>query len=94
MTSMRGSVWLFWHSSDKTYQGYWDAIPDGPGAVLEQFFGSVDIETAVSWGRSRSDRVFIRPQWDDGTYYWAGNGPKPEKYDQIHDFPPERQLTL
>ncbi|MFW2240057.1 hypothetical protein ACVH9Z_41535 [Rhodococcus opacus] len=32
-----------------------------------------DLSDALEWARRRSSRVFVRPAWDPGTTYWAGD---------------------
>lgn len=41
-----------------------------------------ELRDALTWARERTDRVVVRPSWDQGTYYWPGLGPNP------HEFPP------
>lgn len=34
-----------------------------------------DLAFALEWARSGAGSVIVRPEWDEGTYYWAGEGP-------------------
>ena len=83
-----GTVWIAW--SDLTadgpmgadvpgLRGYWvswqsdrgddDWYEDGPSCT--------DLRDALTWARERTDAVIVRPEWDEGTHYWAGSGHDP-----------------
>jgi hypothetical protein len=70
----RGTVFIAW--IDGAYSGYWDALPDGRPANLEQMPMIFSAAEAVAWAHARSDRVLIRPKSDPDRYYWAGSAPQ------------------
>ena len=42
-----------------------------------------DLDEALSWARDRSRRVIVRPAWDPGTVYRAGEAPQPEDLPEL-----------
>ena len=47
---------------------------------LDEFCDDAEIaelDEALSWARARSRRVAVRPAWDSGTTYWAGDAERP-----------------
>jgi hypothetical protein len=67
-------VYLSFNDEDGKYGGYWDLGPDGP-AALEECPRTASAVEAVRWGRERAPVVMIRPEDDQGRYYWAGVEP-------------------
>ena len=67
--------WVSWQSNDPGYN--W--CEDGP------YFTS--LRDALAWARERADAVVVRPAWDEGTYYWAGQG-RPTGQGHPTDLPP------
>lgn len=68
---------MAWESTDGEYTGYLDASPDGPPAMLEEMPATTDLVAALAWAAKRSERVVVRPEFDDGTSYWAGHADPP-----------------
>lgn len=77
----KGTVYLAF--DDERYHGYWELEPDGPPTPLELFPGSPSLSDALEWGRARTPRVLVRPEWDPATYYWAGVGDRPDGWDHV-----------
>jgi len=66
--------------ADGVYQGYWGGE--------ETYESSPEFETladALEWARLRAPHVRVVPWWDNGTYYWAGDGPPPVGMDALPD---------
>lgn len=53
------------------FSGYWTREPDGP-EVTEEGSGWCELDEALRWARSRSDRVLLQLGEDDGGLYSAG----------------------
>ncbi|MHA4848684.1 hypothetical protein L1080_003950 [Rhodococcus sp. MSC1_016] len=60
------------------YQGSWGGEES---YELSPEFTSLD--EALMWARVRAPSVIVRPWWDNGTEYWAGDGPPPERYREL-----------
>jgi hypothetical protein len=71
-----GTVWLAFE--DGVYEGYWEAEPENPAAMLEELPPTADAWSALDWARARSAKILIRPRYDPAHYYWAGQGPPPQ----------------
>ena len=69
-----GIVYLSFNDEDGKYGGYWDLGPNGP-AALEECPRTASVVEVVRWGRERAPVVMIRPEDDQGQYYWAGADP-------------------
>ena len=41
------------------------------------------LDEALTWARVRAPSVIVRPWWDNGTEYWAGDGPPPGRYREL-----------
>jgi hypothetical protein len=63
----KGTVYIAW--DDGRHWGYWDLQPDGPPRHLEQMPEFASAAEAIEWGRSRTDRVVIRPELDPSHHY-------------------------
>jgi hypothetical protein len=74
----RGRGWIAW-----TFDAYEASLQGGslnpqindPGIV------TASLDEALAWARARTDWVMVRPRRDNGTYYWAGVGPVPERHE-------------
>lgn len=75
-----GTVYAAWISSHRHREGeagdytcYWDQLPDGTAAFLEQGPHDADLTVVCQWASSRSDRIYVRPSWAPNTTFWAGS---------------------
>jgi hypothetical protein len=78
---LNGTVYISCYDDIEGYTAYWDALPDGPPAMLEENRLLVTAREAVSWGRARAPRVFILLEGDSEPR-WAGTSDIPE--DVVH----------
>jgi hypothetical protein len=78
----QGIVYLSFNDDDGRYGGYWDLGGDQP-TPLEECPQAVSAAEAVRWGRERAPVVMIRPEEDQGRYYWAGAEPPTGKYAEL-----------
>lgn len=69
-----GVTWDERHGSG-TYTAAIEGPEDGPPAAT---FESHDLAETLAWARARTRWIMVRPSWDQGRYYWAGDSPPPE----------------
>ncbi len=61
---------------ERIWETGYDVSFQGEGTSVENY-------RVPSWGealalaRSRTSWVMVSPEWDQGRYYWAGEGPAP-----------------
>ena len=69
-------AWISWNPIDCTYSGYLaDVDEEGHEvAMIGDAPGDLDFHAIIGWARAVAAQVFIRPHWDSGTTYWAGDG--------------------
>ena len=60
------------------YQGAW-----GGEESYETSPEFTSLDDALTWARVRAPAVIVRPWWDNGTEYWAGDGQTPERYREL-----------
>jgi hypothetical protein len=75
-----GVVYIAWNEAMNFYHGFWEREPDGPPANMEDMPATPSLAEAVDWGRCRARKVLIRPEFDQGHYYWAGPGDPPDDW--------------
>jgi hypothetical protein len=78
-----GRVWIAWWFARRPqdavthpphYLCHWEGLADD-GGLLENGPDLEDLHDALAWARRRSDDIVVRPSWDPGVHYWAGQGP-------------------
>ena len=81
-----GTVWIAWWFARRPqdaavysphYMCHWEGPADEPG-LLEDGPNFDDLDDALAWARCRADNIIVRPSWDPGEHYWAGQGPAPD----------------
>lgn len=67
---------MAWDPLDSTYSGYLAALDedDGEVAKVADAPDGLSFEHVIRWATDSAAQVFIRPHWDSGTTYWAGDG--------------------
>jgi hypothetical protein len=81
-----GVVWIAWWEPRAWHV---DVDPAHYGCHWEPSFDDQDedryedgpefdtLDEALTWARRRSGDIVVRPAWDRGSTYWAGDGPCP-----------------
>jgi hypothetical protein len=59
-----------------TYGGYLASLDDHGDEVskVDDVPEGLSFDEVVDWATERAAQVFLRPHWDSGTTYWAGDG--------------------
>lgn len=76
MERTRHRAWVAWNPLDGTYSGYL-ALLDEDGkeaAKVDDAPDGLSFDEIVDWATASATQVFVRPHWDSGTTYWAGEG--------------------
>ncbi|MDV7357416.1 hypothetical protein R4282_30915 [Rhodococcus oxybenzonivorans] len=60
------------------YSGHWNGSlgrrdPEPDHVIYQNAPQFGHLSDALEWARRRSSRVFVRPAWDPGNTYWAGD---------------------
>jgi hypothetical protein len=82
-----GTVWIAWAVDEGRpwvpdwptvgrYEVSWQGHGDDRD-LLEKGPDMASLDEALEWARRRSARVIVRPSWDAGVHYWAGQGAPP-----------------
>ncbi|WP_024794781.1 hypothetical protein [Tomitella biformata] len=61
------------------YQGSWGGGDPGDESY-ETSPEFATLEEALFWARARAPHVRVRPRWDTGAEYWAGDDPRPDRF--------------
>lgn len=50
-------------------------------SIYEEGINTPDLGEALRWVRQRTSWILVRPAWDQGVHYWAGEGAVPGDLD-------------
>lgn len=69
-------AWVAWNPVDSTYSGYLASLDEDGGEVAQTAHApaGLSFDQIIEWATEQAAQVFIRPHWDSGTTYWAGDG--------------------
>lgn len=76
MARARQRAWVAWNPLDRAYSGYVASLTHDGNEVgkLAEAPDGLGFEEILGWARETAAEVFVRPHWDSGTTYWAGDG--------------------
>ncbi len=73
-------AWVAWDDGEIDGERIWETGYDvsfqGDGSSVENH-RVTSLAEALALSHSRTSWVMVRPEWDQGRYYWAGDGPCP-----------------
>ena len=69
-------AWVAWNPVDSNYSGYVASLDEDGGEVAQVADApdGLSFDQIIEWATEQAAKVFIRPHWDSGTTYWAGDG--------------------
>lgn len=71
MERSRHRAWVAWDPLDRSYSGYIEALDEDRQVAIAP--EGLDFDAIVHWATEAAASVFVRPHWDSGTTYWAGD---------------------
>lgn len=99
----RRRTWISWNPVDCTYSGYLAEVDEDGREVakIDDAPDGLDFHEIIGWARASAAQVLIRPHWDSGTTYWAGDGDHrglplldPTRAGEPADTAPERSVVI
>jgi hypothetical protein len=71
----RQQAWVAWNPLDRTYSGYVASLDEHgrEAAQVDYAPEGLDFDEVMRWATEAASSVFVRPHWDSGTTYWAGD---------------------
>lgn len=79
-------AWISWDGDN--YTGYVAELDEAGKEVGKGEDAPVgpDLADLLAWARVKASRIIVRPAWDPGVHYWAGDGSSPrDRYPLLPD---------